>query len=94
MKRLRQAKEEASKLVDELSKEKEQQFRAFEEEFSNSNSDVVKRINEETDLKLEQMEIEYNERKVNVIEQLLKSVVSDINPRLHYNLRLQAKTTD
>lgn len=76
-------------MVNNLNKEREQQFIEFTEKFNESGNSIAQRINEETKLKLEMMENEYNERKDQVIEQLLNSVLNDINPRLHQNLNLR-----
>ena len=89
-KRLKQAKEEAAKLVGNLSKEREEKFHEFEKNYLASSDDVVQKIKDQTDSKLQQMEKEYNERKDKVIENLLKCVLGEIQPKLHQNLRLDS----
>ena len=53
-----------------------------------SKDDVTRKVNQETQVKLEQMEKEVNQRKNQVIEDLLKKVVTEVRPQLHKNLRL------
>ena len=89
-KRLKQAKEEAVKLVANLSKERADEFNEFEKNYLMSSDDVVRKISEETEARLQQMENEYNERKDAVIKELLHSVLEDIQPKLHKNLRLES----
>ena len=53
-----------------------------------SKDDVTRKVNQETMIKLEEMEKEVNQRKNQVIEDLLKKVVTEVRPQLHKNLRL------
>lgn len=86
--RLKQAKEEALAEIERLRKEREQQFLEYEEKHMDSKDDVTRKVNQETQVKLEQMEKEVNQRKSQVIEDLLKKVVTEVRPQLHKNLRL------
>jgi len=86
--RLKQAKEEALAEIERLRKEREQQFLEYEEKHMDSKDDVTRKVNQETQVKLEQMEKEVNQRKAQVIEDLLKKVVTEVRPQLHKNLRL------
>lgn len=70
-----------------LSKEREQQFVDFQEKHLATNNDMIRKIGEETSFKLNQMEIDFNERKGKVIDHLLNIVVNEINPKFHRNLR-------
>ena len=51
---------------------------------------VTRKVNQETQVKLEQMEKEkeVNQRKNQMIENLLKKLVTEVRPQLHKNLRL------
>ncbi|KAK4337209.1 hypothetical protein RND71_043308 [Anisodus tanguticus] len=75
--RLKQAKEEAIAEIERLSKERSLQFEQYEEKHMDSKDDIKRKVNQETQIKLEQMEKEVNQRKAQVIEDLLKKVVTE-----------------
>lgn len=73
-----------------FSQEREEEFHEFEKNYLTSSDDVVQKIYEETETSLRKMESDFNERKDQVIKELLRNVLEDIQPKLHQNLRLDS----
>lgn len=86
--RLKEAKEEASKEIDEYRKQREAQFQEKQHMYAGSKDDFAQKMQEETQKKIQQIELEVEANKEAVIKRLLE-LVSDIKPELHQNIRLQ-----
>lgn len=84
--RLKEAKEEAAREIEDYRKLREQQFQEEQKKFHGSKDDFQQKMKEETGIKLQTIESEVSEHKEEVIQQLLK-LVYDIKPELHINYR-------
>lgn len=74
MARLKQAKEEAEKEIAEYKAQTEQDFQRKLEETSGDSGANVKRLEQETDTKIEQLKNEASRISKDVVEMLLKHV--------------------
>ena len=86
--RLKEAKEEAAKEIEEYRKQREAQFQEKQHKYAGSKDDFAQKMQEETQKKIQQIELEVEANKEAVIKRLLE-LVSDIKPELHQNIRLQ-----
>ena len=84
--RLKEAKEEAAREIEDYRKHREHQFQEEQKKFHGSKDDFQQKMKKETDVKLKTIENEVSEHKEEVILQLLK-LVYDIKPELHINYR-------
>merc|ERR1712061_554700 len=84
--RLKQAKEEAQAEIEKYKKEREQQFGEHEAKFVGSKDDVMKKINADTQTKVEQMNKSVDANKQSVIDNLI-GVTCDIKSQVHVNFR-------
>ncbi|KAF5362038.1 hypothetical protein D9756_002467 [Leucocoprinus leucothites] len=87
--RLKDARTEASKEIDEYKKTKEAEFKAFEASRAGTTSDAQATVDRETDVKLQEITDSYNENKDAVIKKLLDRVVL-VKPEAHRNLKKAA----
>ncbi|CAH0402973.1 unnamed protein product [Chilo suppressalis] len=86
-KRLKQAKEEAQDEVEKYRQERERQFKEFEAKHMGTREGVAAKIDAETKVKIEEMNIMVQQKQELVIKDIL-NLVYDIKPELHVNYRL------
>ena len=84
--RLKEAKEEAAKEIEDYRKQRDTQFQDEQKKFHGSKDDFQQKMKVETDMKLETIEDEVKENKEQVIKRLLE-LVYEIKPELHINYR-------
>ncbi|KAJ3566920.1 hypothetical protein NP233_g6691 [Leucocoprinus birnbaumii] len=87
--RLKDARTEASKEIDEYKKNKEAEFKAFEASRAGTTSNAQATVDRETDVKLQEITDSYNKNKDAVIKKLLDRVVL-VKPEAHRNLKKAA----
>lgn len=86
--RLKEAKEEAAKEIEEYRKHRELQFQEKQQKYAGSKDDFAQKMQVDTQKKIKQIEAEVEANKEEVIKRLLE-LVNDIKPELHQNIRLQ-----
>ena len=84
--RLKEAKEEAAREIEDYRKERDQKFQDDQKKFHGSKDNFQQKMKQETSVKLQKIEQEVSDHKEEVIGQLLK-LVYDIKPELHINYR-------
>ena len=84
--RLKEAKEEAAKEIEDYRKQRDQQFQEEQKKFHGSKDDFQQKMKVETDQKMVQIQQEVHDHKEEVISRLL-NMVYDIKPELHINYR-------
>jgi len=84
--KLKDARSEASKEIEEYKKAKEAEFKAFEASRAGTTSNAQTTVDKETELKLQSITDSYNKSKDAVVKKLLDRVVL-VKPELHRNLR-------
>lgn len=84
--RLKEAKEEAGKEIEDYRKQRETKFQEEQKKFHGSKDDFQQKMKGETDKKLETIKEEVKKNKEQVIERLL-DLVYEIKPELHINYR-------
>ncbi|XP_019865988.1 V-type proton ATPase subunit G [Aethina tumida] len=84
--RLKQAKEEAQEEIEKYRKDRERQFREFEAKHMGSREDVASKIEQDTKLRIADMNKAVISQKAPVIKEVL-SLVYDIKPEIHKNYR-------
>ncbi len=82
--RLKEAKEEAAKEIEEYRKEREGHFQEQQKKFIGSKDDFSAKMGEESEEKLVNIERDVQVNKEKVISRLLE-LVYDIQPELHRN---------
>lgn len=82
--RLKEAKEEAAKEIEDYRKERESHFQEQQNKFKGSKDDFTTKISAESDQKLQDIEKDVQANKEKVISRLLE-LVYDIQPELHRN---------
>jgi len=87
--KLKDARTEALKEIDEYKKAKDVEFKAFEASHAGTTSNAQTTIDKETDVKLEEITDAYNKSKGVVIKKLLDRVVL-VEPEAHRNLKKAA----
>lgn len=85
--RLKQAKEEAAAEIELFKAERQKMFTKYEEEHIGSRGDVAKRIDRETNEKLEEMSGRIENTKKLILARLIDEVVTNVDPNLHRNHR-------
>ncbi|CAG8463044.1 6013_t:CDS:2 [Paraglomus brasilianum] len=85
--RLKAARTEAAKEIEDLKAQKNEEFHQFETEHAGSSDQTFAKITTETEVKLQQIQEAFNKHKAVVIERLL-SVVTTIEPKLHPNVKV------
>jgi len=83
--KLKDARTEAGKEIEEYKKTKEREFKAFEASHAGSTSNAQNAVDKETDVKLQEITESYNKNKESVVKKLLDRVVL-VKPELHRNL--------
>lgn len=84
--RLKEAKEEAAREIEDYRKERETYFQDQQKKFAGSKDDFTQKIQEDTDEKLRKIEIDVRDNKEDVIKRLLQ-LVYDVKPELHRNAK-------
>uniref|UniRef100_A0A0W0FZC7 V-type proton ATPase subunit G n=2 Tax=Moniliophthora roreri TaxID=221103 RepID=A0A0W0FZC7_MONRR len=84
--RLKDARAEASKEIEEYKKAKEDEFKSFEASRAGTTSNAQAAIDKETEIKLNSITESYNKNKDAVVKKLLDRVVL-VKPELHRNLK-------
>ena len=84
--RLKEAKEEAAREIEDYRRQRDQQFQDEQKKFHGSKDDFEQKMKKETEIKLRTIEGEVSEHKEEVIQRLL-TMVYDIKPELHINYR-------
>ncbi|KAF7309702.1 V-type proton ATPase subunit G [Mycena indigotica] len=87
--KLKDARSEASKEIDEYKKAKEDEFKAFEASHAGTTSNAQNAVDKETESSLKAITDSYTKNKDNVVKKLLDRVVL-VEPELHRNLRAQS----
>jgi len=87
--RLKDARSEAQKEIEEYKLMKEQEFKAFEASHVGNTSTTQATLDKETYLKLEDIETVYQQKKDIVIDRLLSRAIH-VQPELHRNLKSNA----
>jgi len=87
--RLKDARTEALKEIEEYKKAKEAEFKAFEASHAGTTSTAQAAIDQETNVKLEEISNAYTTSKDAVIKKLLDRVVL-VKPEAHRNLKKAA----
>ena len=82
--RLKQAKDEATEEIEKYRQERERQFKEFEAKHMGSREGVASKIDQETRLKIDDMERAVSQRKEPVIQEILQYVYN-ITPEMHKN---------
>lgn len=85
--RLKQAKEEAAAEIEQFKAERQVAFNQYESEHMGSRGDVAKRIDHETNEKLEAMANRIESTKSTILGRLIEEVVTNVDPKLHRNKR-------
>ncbi|KAI0272577.1 V-type ATPase [Gloeopeniophorella convolvens] len=86
--RLKDARTEATKDIDDYRKAKEQDFAAFQSSHAGTTQDAQSVVDKETDEKLRGISDAYETHKDDVLKKLLDRVVL-VQPELHRNLKKQ-----
>ena len=85
-KRLKQAKEEAQDEIEKYRKERERQFREFEAKHMGSREDVAAKIDQDTKIRIDDMNKTILTQRDSVMQNILE-LVYDIKPEIHKNYR-------
>jgi len=86
VKRLKDARAEAAKEIEELKAKKNAEFAEFEKTHSGSTDENAAKANLETEQKLREIETDYNNNKDKVVKQLVDSVLN-VKPKIHGNYK-------
>ncbi|KXN86587.1 V-type proton ATPase subunit G [Leucoagaricus sp. SymC.cos] len=87
--KLKDARTEALKEIEEYKKSKEAEFRAFEASRAGTTSNAQATVDRETEVKLQEITDAYTKNKDTVIKKLLDRVVL-VKPEAHRNLKKAA----
>lgn len=85
--RLKQAKEEASAEIEQFKQDQQKRFLKYESEHMGSRGDIAKKIDTETDAKLEAMAKRIESTKMTILDRLIEEVITNVDPKLHRNKR-------
>jgi V-type H+-transporting ATPase subunit G len=85
--RLKGAREEASKEVEQLKLLKDDEFKQFESKHSNDNSESQDKVNESTREQLSKIVSSFDQNRDKVVNQLLERVVQ-VKAEPHRNLKV------
>lgn len=88
--RLKQAKEEAAAEIEQFKAERQIAFQKYETEHMGSRGDVAKKIDQETNEKLEAMGKRIDSTKSVILDRLITEVTSNVDPKLHRNRKAMA----
>ncbi|THH18048.1 hypothetical protein EW146_g2860 [Bondarzewia mesenterica] len=84
--RLKDARTEATKEIEDYKKLKEQEFKAFEDSHAGSTQSAQSAVDKETEVKLQKITDAYQTHQDQVVKKLLDRVVL-VKPELHRNLK-------
>ncbi|KIK60365.1 hypothetical protein GYMLUDRAFT_73827 [Collybiopsis luxurians FD-317 M1] len=84
--KLKDARTEASKEIEEYKKAKEAEFKKFEASHAGTTSEAQAAVDKETEVKLEAITHSYDSHKDEVVQKLLDRV-TQVKPELHRNLK-------
>ncbi|KAL0576455.1 hypothetical protein V5O48_005530 [Marasmius crinis-equi] len=84
--KLKDARTEASKEIEEYKKTKETEFKEFEASRAGTTSNAQAAIDKDTEVKIDAISESYNKNKDVVVKKLLDRVVL-VKPELHRNLK-------
>ncbi|GAA5964458.1 hypothetical protein JCM8115_006321 [Rhodotorula mucilaginosa] len=87
--RLKDARGEASKEIEQLRAKKDALFREFEEQHSGDSSSSQVEVDKATKASLEQIEASFEANSADVVKKLLERVVQ-VQPQLHRNLEARS----
>ncbi|KAG0246044.1 H+-ATPase G subunit-domain-containing protein [Mortierella sp. GBAus27b] len=85
--RLKDARTEAAKEIDKLKAEKDEAFKAFEQEHAGSSDQKTQRVEVETEQKRAEIEDAFAKNRAAVLQKLLDTVYT-VEPKIHPNARL------
>jgi len=85
--RLKDARTDAAKEIEELKAQKNTEFRKFETEHAGTSDQSFAKLAAETDAKLATIQIAFEESKNLVIEKLLTTVTA-VEPKVHINVKI------
>lgn len=77
--RLKQAKEEAAADIEQFKAERQVAFQKYESEHMGSRGDVEKKIDQETNEKLQAMSQRIEQQKQIILDRLISEVVGNVN---------------
>ncbi|KAI8072658.1 G subunit of V-type ATPase [Gongronella butleri] len=82
--RLKDARSEATKEIEQLKAEKNTEFQNFVAQHSGESDQSLGKVDKETDVKIEEIRAAYAQNKEKAIEQLLESITKvDVNPHIN-----------
>ncbi|KDR80508.1 hypothetical protein GALMADRAFT_240799 [Galerina marginata CBS 339.88] len=84
--KLKDARAEASKEIEEYKKAKEEEFKAFEASHAGTTSTTQAALDKDTDIKLQEIDEIFTKKKTDVVNTLL-SRATLVQPELHRNLK-------
>ncbi|KAJ3928161.1 MAG: H+-ATPase G subunit-domain-containing protein [Lentinula lateritia] len=84
--KLKDARSEATKEIEEYKKAKEAEFKKFEASHAGTTSEAQAAIDKDTEVKLQSISDSYNNHKNEVVQKLLDRV-TQVKPELHKNLK-------
>ncbi|KAF9584987.1 H(+)-transporting V1 sector ATPase subunit G [Lunasporangiospora selenospora] len=87
--RLKEARAEASKEIEDLKASKNDAFKNFEQEHAGSSDQISHRVEVETEQKRVEIEAAFAKNRGAVLAKLLETVYS-VEPKIHPNARLSA----
>ncbi|KAF9359551.1 H(+)-transporting V1 sector ATPase subunit G, partial [Mortierella sp. NVP85] len=86
--RLKDARAEAAKEIEEMKEAKNEAFKAFEQEHAGSSDQTSHRVEVETEQKRADIEADFAKNRAAVLQKLL-DVVYTVEPQIHRNARLE-----
>ncbi|THV04940.1 V-type ATPase [Dendrothele bispora CBS 962.96] len=84
--KLKDARSEATKEIEEYKKSKEAEFKAFEASHAGTTSEAQAAVDKDTEVKLKSISDSFDSNKDAVVQKLLDRVVL-VKPELHRNLK-------
>lgn len=83
--RLKKAKEEAAEEIEQFKSEKQLSFNQYEIDHIGSKDDIAKKIERETNERLEKLDERITRTRNVVLKELIGQVVTGVEPKLHRN---------
>lgn len=84
--RLKRAKEEAAAEIEQFKAERQILFNKYDTEHIGSKDEIAKKIEQDTNNKLESMEHYIGSTRGLVLDKLIEEVVESVTPKLHQNM--------
>ncbi len=88
--RLKEAKEEATREIEDYRKERESKFQEQQKKYAGSKDDFAQKMQDKTQRELHELSGAIDDHKEKVIQRLME-LICDIKPELHRNVRLDKK---